>query len=122
MALMYLDFDYGEDADGNGTFDAIASAPAAQALALKAEVASVLGWAHGHWPGGCAPLEDGGAWHYDLHGVEETSTPVAFDFDTEGSYLHATHGAPLPPRTTVHFTVTGSAAFCAAFRAAFVDP
>ena len=61
MPLNYLDFEYSEDADGNGTLDAMASVLPAQLPALQSEIAAVLAWAHAHWPGACAPLEDGGA-------------------------------------------------------------
>ena len=81
MDLNYLDFDYSEDADGVGTFDAMASVAPAQIAALHAEISAVLTWAHQHWPDACAPLEEGGAWHYDLHGVQEIITPLLLDFD-----------------------------------------
>ena len=119
MALHYLDFDYSEDADGTGTFDAIASVAQAQAHALKAEVAAVLGWAHGLWPGGCAPLDEGGTWHYDLQGAQEVSTPLQLDFDPAEGQLHAAPGAAGPPRTSLHLAISGGPGFCEAFREAF---
>ena len=42
MPLNYLDFDYSEDADGNGTLDAMASVLPAQLPALQSEIAAVL--------------------------------------------------------------------------------
>ena len=42
MPLNYLDFDYSEDADGNGTLDAMASVLPAQLPALQNEIAAVL--------------------------------------------------------------------------------
>ena len=39
MNLQYLDFDYSEDADGTGTFDAMASVSPAQTPALQAPAA-----------------------------------------------------------------------------------
>lgn len=119
MDLAYLDFDYSEDADGTGTFDAIASVAAAQAPALQAEVAAVLGWAHGLWPDGCAPLDEGGAWHFDLQGAQEVSTPLQLEFDPAEGQLHANPGVPAPPRTTLHLAITGGPDFCEAFREAF---
>ena len=50
MDLNYLDFDYSEDADGVGTFDAMASVAPAQIAALHAEISAVLAWAQQHWP------------------------------------------------------------------------
>ena len=87
MDLNYLDFDYSEDADGVGTFDAMASVAPAQIAALHAEISAVLTWAHQHWPDACAPLEEGGAWHYDLQGVQEISTPLLLDFDETSGQL-----------------------------------
>ena len=40
MALDYLDFEYSEDEDGNGTWDAMASVPAPRWGALLDEVAA----------------------------------------------------------------------------------
>lgn len=119
MTLDYLDFDYSEDADGTGTFDAMASVPAAQLAKLQAEVARVLAWAHAGFPGECLPLEDGGTWQYDLRGSQETSASLGLEFDAETSRLAATAGPAGPPRTTVCLALSGNAEFCAAFRVAF---
>ena len=116
MTLNYLDFDYSEDADGTGTFDAMASVAPAQAPALQAEIIAVLAWAHGHWPNSCGPLDEGGAWHYDLQGLQEVSTPLMLEFDTAARDLRMSPGTAALPRTTLTFTVTGGQAFCGAFR------
>lgn len=119
MPLNYLDFDYSEDADGNGTLDAMASVLPAQLPALQNEIAAVLAWAHAHWPGACAPLEDGGTWHYDLHGVQEVQSPLTFSFDEAAGQLHTTTGSAAPPRTTLTLTLSGSSDFCTALCEAF---
>jgi len=119
MPLNYLDFDYSEDADGNGTLDAMASVLHAQLPALQNEIAAVLAWAHAHWPGACAPQEDGGAWHYDLHGVQEVQSPLTLSFDDATGQLHMTTGSAAPPRTTLTLTLSGSSDFCTALREAF---
>ena len=119
MDLNYLDFDYSEDADGVGTFDAMASVAPAQIAALHAEISAVLTWAHQHWPDACAPLEEGGAWHYDLQGVQEISTPLLLDFDETSGQLRTAAGNPAAPRTTITLTISGGADFCAALREAF---
>jgi len=119
MNLNYLDFDYSEDADGVGTFDAMASVSPAQIPALHAEIGALLAWAHQHWPDACGALEDGGEWHYDLQGVQEVSTPLVLTFDDTAGQLRAEAGRPTPPRTTITLTVSGNAAFCAALREAF---
>lgn len=119
MNLNYLDFDYSEDADGTGTFDAMASVSPAQIPALHAEISAVLAWAHQHWPDACGPLEDGGEWQYDLHGAQEVSTPLVLTFDDTAGKLRTEAGSPAPPRTTITLTVSGHAAFCDALREAF---
>jgi hypothetical protein len=119
MPLRYLDFDFSEDAEGTGTFDAMASVAPAQVPALQAEISGVLAWAHQHWPDACGPTEDGGAWQYDLRGVQEVSTPLALEFDETAGQLRTLAGSPTPPRTTMTLTISGSADFCAALREAF---
>ena len=119
MTLSYLDFNYSEDEDGLGTFDAMASVSLAQLPALHAEISAVLAWAHLHWPDACGPSEDGGEWQYDLQGVQEVSTPLVLTWDGTARQLHAEAGSPALPRTTLTLTVSGSADFCAALREAF---
>lgn len=119
LTLNYLDFDYSEDSDGNGTLDAMASALPQQLPALKGEITAVLAWAHAHWPGTCAPLEDGGTWHYDLHGVQEIQSKLDLSFDDATGQLHMASGGAAPPRTTLTLTLSGSSDFCAALREAF---
>ena len=119
MSLRYLDFDFSEDAEGTGTFDAMASASLAQLPALQAEISAVLAWAHQHWPDACAPVEDGGAWHYDLQGVQEVSQPLVLEFDAACGQLRTQAGSPAPARTTLNLTLGGTADFCAALREAF---
>lgn len=119
MTLNYLDFDYSEDTDGTGTFDAMASVSPAQVAALHAEIAQVLAWAHAQFPDGHGPQEDGGQWQYDLQGVQEVSTPLALDFDAASGRLSCTAGAASTPRTTITLSISGSADFCEALREAF---
>lgn len=119
LALDYLDFDYSEDADGTGTFDAMASASPAQVPALHAEIAQVLHWAHTQFPDTWGPQEDGGQWQYDLQGVQEVSTPLAMDFDAGSARIHCVAGTAGAPRTTITLSISGSADFCEALRDAF---
>jgi hypothetical protein len=119
MTLNYLDFDYSEDADGTGTFDAMASVSPAQLPALHAEIAQVLAWAYAHFPDGCAPEEDGGLWQYDLQGVQEVSTLLQLDFDATSSSIQCGLGNASAPRTTLTLSVSGKADFCEALRDAF---
>ena len=91
--LQYLDFDYSEDDDGCGTWDAMASVWPAQVDALLAEVALVLDWAHREFPGGDDPLDEGGEWDHDLQCLPEGE------------------------RYTLTLTISGTPAFGAAWRA-----
>lgn len=116
MNLRYLDFDYSEDAEGTGTFDAMASVPPAQIHALHAEIAGVLAWAHARWPDACGPLEEGCVWQFDLQGVREASTPLVLKFDPGSGQLHASTGTSVSLRTTLTFTVSGGQEFCWALR------
>lgn len=119
MPLHYLDFDYSEDYEGTGTFDAMAAASPAQWPAVQAEVVQVLAWAHAHFPDARGPAEEGGEWDYDLSAVQEVSTPMALEFDSASARITAQPGGPGAPRTTVTLSVSGSSAFCAALREAF---
>lgn len=119
MTLNYLDFDYSEDDEGTGTFDAMASASPAQLPALHAEVAQVLQWAHTQFPNACGPSEDGGQWQYDLQGVQEVSTPLTLEFDLLAGSFRSAPGIAAPPRTTLTLSISGHAEFCAALRSAF---
>lgn len=119
MPLRYLDFDFSEDAEGTGSFDAMASVVPAQVPALEAEISAVLAWAHRHWPDACGPAEDGGAWQYDLQGAQEVRTPLVLEFDAASSQLRTVVGNPAPPRTAITLTISGRADFCSALREAF---
>jgi hypothetical protein len=118
MSLDYLEFDFTDDADGQGTFDAMAAAAPGQLAALEAEMVQVLQWAQREF-GAHAPVDDGGAWDYELHGVQEVATALDVRFDAQGARLHLQPRAAAAPRITLTLTLTGTAAFCEAFRAAF---
>jgi hypothetical protein len=117
-ALAWLDFDYSEDADGHGSFDAMASAPERQQQALQAEVVRVLAWAHASF-GAPQPLDEGGEWDLELQGVREVATPLEVNWTPGGAVLGLQPGTPSAPRLTLSLTLTGTPAFCAAFRQAF---
>ena len=119
MTLDYLDFDFSEDADGHGSFDAMASAAPAQLAALQAEVLRVLEWAHHDFAGQRGPLDDGGDWDYELQGVQEIATPLEVRYDPAAVRLQLEPGATGAPRVTLSLTLSGTPQFCAAFRDAF---
>ncbi|RYF34853.1 MAG: hypothetical protein EOO26_02965 [Comamonadaceae bacterium] len=97
MTLHWLDFDYSEDTEAVGTFDAMASTAPAQTSAVEAEIAEVVAWAEATFPHGRGVLEDGAHWDFD---VQE---------------LHEDDGA----RRTLVLSISGSAAFCEALRERF---
>jgi hypothetical protein len=119
MTLDYLDFDYSEDTEGVGVFDAMASTGPQQVAAVEAEVVQVLDWAYAAFGAPDAPVGDGGVWDYDLQGVEESSTPQRLEFDPAGRRLRREPGPPGAVRHTLSLSISGSEAFCAAFREAF---
>lgn len=119
MVLNYLDFDYSEDEQGNGTFDAMASTAAAQVAAVRAEIAQVLDWAYATFPGMRAPLDEGGEWDYNLEGQQEWSAHEAIVYDEARRQFSSQLGQPGAPRHTVTLSISGSAQFCGAFRERF---
>ena len=121
MPLDYLDFDYSEDGHGVSTFDAMASTRAHQASAVRAEVASVLAWAHANFPGARGPLDEDGVWDYDLQAVQEYAVQDHIDYDEETQQLLVRPGVPGEARHTFSVSIGGTAAFCAAFRQHFLD-
>lgn len=71
MRLNYLDFDYSEDTQGIGVFDAMASTAPDQAQTVDAEIALVLDWASASFADRRGPVGDGGDWDYDLQAMQE---------------------------------------------------
>jgi len=119
MTLQYLDFDYSEDAHGHGSFEAMASVPAARLPALQAEIACVLDWAWASFPGQRAPLEEGGEWDCLLEGQQEWSVPEILAYDEAARRFSSRAGQAGPVRHTVTLALSGSAQFCEAFRQKF---
>lgn len=118
MELQYLDFDFSGDAHGHGSFDAMASATLSQFGLLQAEVVRVLAWAERGFGPPAAP-DEGGEWDFALHGVREIATPLDVGWRPGATQLALQPGEPDPPRVTLTLTVSGTEAFCAAFRDAF---
>ena len=94
--MNFLEFDYSEDPQGGGLFDAMAAVRPDQVAAVRADIAQVLDWAHAAFPEMRAPLDEGGEWDFDLQEQEEDDR------------WH---------RLTL--SVSGSPQFCAAFRQRF---
>jgi hypothetical protein len=102
MTLNYLDFDYSEDEDGNGCFDALADTPAERHPAVLAEVALVLDWAQAAFAGQHGALDEGGSWDHDLQVLPGESSAAA-----------------AAGRCSVSLSLSGTPAFCAALRERF---
>jgi hypothetical protein len=118
VPLQYLDFDFSDEESGHGTFDAMASVLPDRLPALLAEMADVLRWAFATF-GRQGPLDEGGEWDCELQGLIEPGTPLAVSYDERQGAIQL---APVPcdeARTTLTLTLSGSPAFCEAFRAEF---
>lgn len=111
MQLHYLLFDFSDEESGHGSFDAMATVAPERLPALLAEVSAALRWAHGIFGPAGGPGEEG-EWDFDLQAVAETALKVRIDED-RGVSISPTASAAL---TTVMLTLSGSAAFCEAFR------
>lgn len=97
MSLRWLDFDYSEGDDEVGVFDALASVLPEHADAVRAEIDAVLAWAQAEG-GRRAPVEEGGDWDAELQQGQDAGPPARHEFG---------------------LTISGTAAFCEAFRSRF---
>lgn len=119
MTLNYLDFDYSEDTEDVGTFDAMAATGPQQVAAVHAEIVEVLVWAHSTFPERRGPVGDGGDWDYDLQGMQEIASPEIIEFHEHTRELLVRLGPPGSPRHTITLSITGTREFCEAFRQRF---
>lgn len=117
MALDYLDFDYSEDEEGTGTWDAMASVSAARVPALAAEIEQVLRWASRDFTGRQGPVDEGGDWDYDLQAQDDAGHALSARFDAPNGSLALEASAT--GRTTVTLSLSGSSWFGEALRSAF---
>ena len=83
------------------------------------QIIDVLDWAHAAFAGQRAPLDDGGAWDFDLQSVQEWSLAETLTYDEGSGQLDVRPGTAGAPRHTVSLSIVGSADFCDAFRAQF---
>ena len=100
MALDYLEFDYSEDEEGTGTWDAMASVKAERVQALAGEIEALLRWASQKFAGRQGPLEDGNDWDYDLQAQDDDGEPLSARFDRAAGKLELQASAT--GRTTVN--------------------
>lgn len=115
MTLDYLDFDYSEDEQGTGTWDAMASVHATRVPALAAEIEQVLLWASREFTGRQGAIDDGGDWDYDLQSQDDDGQPLPVSFDSHTGRLVLP--ASVSGRTTVCLSLAGSPQFGAALMA-----
>ena len=118
MQLHYLDFDFSDEESGRGSFDAMASALPGRLPALLEEIAAVLRWA-GQEFGAAGALEDEGEWDYELQALAEPDTPLQIAYDWSARALSLSPAPDGSARITLTLTLSGSPAFCDAFRASF---
>lgn len=119
MTLNYLDFEYSEDTEGVGTFDAMASVMPAQLPAVHAELELVLAWAVTAFGVAHGPADEGFAWDHDLQSQQEYTVNEHLAFDPGTGRVSVQPGHPGAPRHTVTLSLSGDAAFCDAFRLRF---
>ena len=115
----FLEWDYSEDDEGLGSFEAMASVGTKHWAAVQAEVAGVLAWAHAEFPDACAPMDEGGEWDCALQGSQEHTTPLTVHFSPEAQALDVQAQAAAPSRYTLVLTLSGTLTFCQALREAF---
>lgn len=116
MRLDYLDFDYSEDDEATGSWDALACVTSERLPALIEEVQRLLRWAH-RFAGPRGPVEDGGEWDYDLQAQQDDGQPLPVSYDEATGRLQLC--APAGQRTTLSLTLSASAAFSQALRERF---
>jgi hypothetical protein len=117
--LNYLDFDYSEDTDGIGTFDAMASTWPEQVPAVQDEIVRILDWAYTMFAGSRGPVGEGGDWDYDLQGQQEFTAPQHIEYDVSARRFSVHMGPVGRPRYMVTLSISGTSGFCAAFRQQF---
>ena len=118
MTLAYLDFDYNEDAQGHGCWDAMACVATQRLPAVLQEVTTVLSWAQAQAGLVRGAWEEGGDWDAVLQVQTEDGQPLAVVCEPHTQALWLAQAAA-QPRVVVLFTVAGSAAFAAAFEERF---
>ena len=114
MPLDYLLFDFSDEEGGAGSFDAMASVLPDRLPALLAEIEAVLHWAHREFG---APSAGEGDWDFDLQATCEPDAPLGAVYDAASGRLSLSPACEA--RATLSLTLSGSPAFCQAFRHAF---
>lgn len=117
MTLDYLEFDYSEDEEGTGSWDAMASVKSERVPALAAEIGQLLSWAGQAFAGRQGAVEEGFDWDYDLQAQDDDGKVLTALFDKGSGAL--TLQASATGRTTVNLSISGSPQFGDALRETF---
>ena len=120
MGLNYLVFDASADTDDQGCFDAMVTVTPAHLNAAQAEIAQVLDWAEANFPGQRGPVDEGGVWDFDLQSQQEWSVDEGLFYDLAQRRFSRGPGAPGAARHVLTLSLSGDAAFSAAFRDHFL--
>ena len=115
MTLHFLDFDYSEDEEGTGTWDAMASVPTDRLPELLAEITALLDWAHTEFGALRGPVETGGLWDYDLQCERDGLPLLALGFDIHERQIHPRPQSQPQAWVTLTLSLSGGQAFAAAF-------
>lgn len=117
--LDYLEFDYSEDDEGTGTWDAIASVTDAHLVPLQDEIVRLLAWATEQFPGRRGPVEEGGAWDYDLQSEPDDAPLQTLHYDPASRRLQPAVPRQAGVRHTFTLSLSGNREFAQALQSAF---
>jgi hypothetical protein len=115
MNLQFLEFDCSEDSEHVVCWDALAQPAARHNSALLREAAQVLTWCHRFSPRSPGALEDGADWDFDLQ-IHMESTAIQADWHTATQALVLSPTPSENDKISLSLSISGAAAFCAAFR------
>ena len=116
--LQFLDFDVSDNADGQFTWNALATVSEAQWPALRTEAQALLRWAHAHLDGQPGPWDEGGDWDVDLQLQRELVQNDTLDYDALHDRLIHTQAAQGHTRYVLSLTLSGGPALDATLREA----
>lgn len=122
MVLEYLDFDHSEDADGAGSWDAMACVLPERLAPAVAEAQAVLAWAHAAFGPPRGEVAELGEWDFALHCGQDGGHDLHAAFNAATGQL--VHGAARADggRCTLTLTLSGTRAFGEALAEHFPAP
>lgn len=116
--LQFLEFDISDNADGQFTWDALATVHEAQWPALQAEAQALLRWAHHTLGGERGPWDEGGDWDFDLQLQRELVLTDQLDYDADRHRFTHSPATQGHTRYVLHLTLSGGVALDATLREA----